>query len=170
MRPAALPLQWPFAANPEHAVQQTANVQVLFQQARKAYTARRLDEALQLSNRMISLAGEREEILNLKALTLLALDRPLIVGMRRLVAELPQSIDFSICAHADSRFGSWDLVSYFMTFEQTIWLHTSRSTMPTRSAPLKPRSGGSPRPGRRHRFCWSPASKHAAAGGRATAG
>lgn len=50
--------------------------QQLFRQARQAYSAGRRDVALALCNRLLSLGAVGEEVLNLKGLALLALERP----------------------------------------------------------------------------------------------
>lgn len=54
---------------------QAASLNQLFQQARQAYSAHRYDQALQACNRLISVGGQREEFLNLKAMALLGLGR-----------------------------------------------------------------------------------------------
>lgn len=53
----------------------TAHLQTLYQQARRAFDNRQLDSALSLSNQLISLAGPREEFLNIKSMSLMGLDR-----------------------------------------------------------------------------------------------
>mgnify|MGYP001826942713 CR=1 FL=1 len=54
---------------------QATSPQALFQRARQAYGARRFEEALRITSQLAQTAGPGEEILNLQALSLLALGR-----------------------------------------------------------------------------------------------
>jgi len=53
----------------------TAHLRTLYQQARQAFDNGQLESALSLSSRLISLAGPREEFLNIKSMSLMGLGR-----------------------------------------------------------------------------------------------